>query len=105
MTIRVAQWATGRVARAAVRAVLAQPGLELVGAYVWSADKAGKDLGELCGLPPLDVQASHDNLSPTVLGLMDVETSVYDPALDLFATCRSATTGWSTASLAEAGGG
>ncbi|MCO5064955.1 MAG: phosphoethanolamine--lipid A transferase [Rhizobiaceae bacterium] len=31
---------------------------------------------------------SHDNLFATVLGLMNVETSVYDPSLDAFASCR-----------------
>ena len=33
-------------------------------------------------------RVSHDNLFPSVLGLMDVKTRVYDPALDLFAACR-----------------
>lgn len=60
MTIRVVQWSAGGVARAAVRAVLAQPGLELIGCYVWSPDKAGKDVGELCNLPPLGVTATDD---------------------------------------------
>lgn len=60
MTIRVVQWTTGAVARAAVRAVLAQPDLELIGCYVWSADKAGKDVGELCNLPPLGIAATND---------------------------------------------
>lgn len=32
---------------------------------------------------------SHDNLFATVLGMMDVATSVYHPELDAFATCRS----------------
>ena len=60
MTIRVVQWTTGPVARSAVRAMLAQPGLELVGAYAWSPDKIGKDLGELCNLPPMGVAATGD---------------------------------------------
>jgi lipid A ethanolaminephosphotransferase len=34
--------------------------------------------------------ASHDNFFHSVLGLMDVATSVYDPKLDLFAPCRKA---------------
>jgi lipid A ethanolaminephosphotransferase len=33
-------------------------------------------------------RVSHDNLFSSVLGLMDVKTQVYDPALDLFAVCR-----------------
>lgn len=32
--------------------------------------------------------ASHDNLFHTVLGMLDVESSVYDPALDLLRACR-----------------
>lgn len=60
MTIRVAQWTTGRIASAAVRAVIAHPQLELVGCYAWSAEKAGKDLGELVDLPPLGVTATSD---------------------------------------------
>ncbi len=35
---------------------------------------------------------SHDNMFDTVLGLMDVQTSVYNPALDAFAACRSPAT-------------
>ncbi|SQD96840.1 MULTISPECIES: dihydrodipicolinate reductase [unclassified Parafrankia] len=58
MSIRVVQWTTGGVARSAVRAVLAHPRLELVGCFAWSAEKDGKDVGELCGLPPLGVQAT-----------------------------------------------
>ena len=60
MTIRVVQWTTGAVARAAVRAILAQPDLKLAGCYVWSASKAGKDVGELCNLPALGVTATND---------------------------------------------
>nr|WP_233352455.1 sulfatase-like hydrolase/transferase [Pseudogemmobacter humi] len=40
-------------------------------------------LRKIAGAP-----SSHDNLFPTLLGLMDVQTSVRDPALDLTATCR-----------------
>ncbi|NBB48723.1 phosphoethanolamine--lipid A transferase [Rhizobium sp. CRIBSB] len=36
-----------------------------------------------------DEPHSHDNLFHSVLGLMRVKTSVYDPALDIFAACRS----------------
>jgi hypothetical protein len=60
MTIRVVQWTTGGVAKAAVRAVLAHPELELVGCHVWSATKAGLDVGELVGLPPLGITATSD---------------------------------------------
>jgi hypothetical protein len=58
MAIRVVQWTTGGVAKAAVRAVLRHPGLELVGCFAWSAEKAGKDVGELLGTGPLGVTAT-----------------------------------------------
>jgi len=32
---------------------------------------------------------SHDNMFDTILGMMDVQTSVYNPKLDAFASCRS----------------
>lgn len=60
MAIRVVQWTTGQVAQAAVRAVMAQPELELVGCYAWSEDKVGKDVGQLCDLPPLGITATSD---------------------------------------------
>lgn len=59
MKIRVVQWTVGGVARAAVRAILAHPDLELVGCYVWSESKAGKDVGELCNLPELGIAATN----------------------------------------------
>jgi lipid A ethanolaminephosphotransferase len=60
---------------------------------MWFGDRFAQDEG-------LDVQClrqraaqptSHDNLFPSVLGLMDVKTSVYDASRDLFAPCRSMT--------------
>src|SRR4051794_24974242 len=50
MVIRVVQWATGGVGKAAIQGVLAHPDLELVGAWVHSEAKHGVDLGELVGL-------------------------------------------------------
>src|SRR5436189_6028266 len=44
--LRVIQWATGGVGKAAVEAVLNHPELELVGCWVHSADKNGRDVGE-----------------------------------------------------------
>ena len=34
--------------------------MELVGHYVWNADKAGRDSGELIGRAPVGIKASHD---------------------------------------------
>lgn len=60
MSLRVIQWATGGVGRAAIAGVLARPDLELVGCWVHSADKAGRDVGELCGGEPIGVVATTD---------------------------------------------
>ncbi|HEX9031454.1 MAG TPA: hypothetical protein VF834_06380 [Streptosporangiaceae bacterium] len=60
MAIRVVQWTTGGVAKAAVRGVLRHPDLELVGCFAWSPGKAGKDVGELVGLDPLGIVATAD---------------------------------------------
>ena len=60
MTHRVIQWSTGNVGRAALRCIIRHPELELVGVWVHSADKAGLDAGELCGLESVGVRASND---------------------------------------------
>jgi hypothetical protein len=60
MAIRVVQWTTGNVGQRSVRAVVARPDLELVGCYAWSADKVGRDVGELCGIDPIGVLATDD---------------------------------------------
>jgi hypothetical protein len=60
MTYRVVQWTTGNVGMRSVQAVVANPGLELIGCYAWSADKVGRDVGELCGMEPLGIVATDD---------------------------------------------
>jgi 4-hydroxy-tetrahydrodipicolinate reductase len=57
---RVVQWATGNIGLRSLRAVIEHPDLELVGLYVYSDAKMGKDAGELCGLPSLGVAATGD---------------------------------------------
>ena len=57
---RVVQWATGNIGLRSLRAVIEHPELELVGLFVYSDAKAGKDAGELCGLPPTGVTATKD---------------------------------------------
>lgn len=58
--------------------------------FVWLSpsmrEGAGVDVRCLADRAPQRV--SHDNLFSSVLGLMDVETRVYDSALDLFSACR-----------------
>jgi hypothetical protein len=60
MTLRVIQWATGGVGRAAIEGIVAHPELDLAGVWVHSADKEGKDAGELAGIGPIDVATTTD---------------------------------------------
>lgn len=52
MAIRVVQWATGAVGRAALRELIENSRYQLVGVLVYDPAKAGLDAGSLCGLPP-----------------------------------------------------
>jgi len=60
MTYRVVQWATGNVGMHALRSIISHPDLELAGLLVHSADKAGRDAGEICGVGPVGVIATAD---------------------------------------------
>lgn len=55
---RVAQWATGATGMCSLRAVIEHPQLELVGVYVYSHAKAGRDAGDLCGMANTGVVAT-----------------------------------------------
>lgn len=57
---RVVQWATGRIGASSLREIIRSPKMELVGVYVHSEAKEGRDAGELCGLPPVGVTATCD---------------------------------------------
>jgi hypothetical protein len=74
--LRVIQWATGTVGREAVAAVHAHPDLQLVGALVYSADKAGRDVGEVCGIGPIGVKAT---ASREEILAMDADCVLYCP--------------------------
>jgi 2,4-diaminopentanoate dehydrogenase len=58
--LRVVQWATGNIGSRSLRAVIEHPALELVGVYVTTEDKEGRDAGDLCGLGPTGVLATRD---------------------------------------------
>lgn len=60
MAIRVIQWATGGVGRAAIEAIASHPELELAGVWVHAADKVGRDAGTIAGTDPLGVEATQD---------------------------------------------
>jgi len=58
--LRVVQWATGNIGARALRAVIQHPRLELAGVYVHSAEKDGRDAGDLCGVDPTGVLATNE---------------------------------------------
>ena len=78
MSYRVIQWATGGVGRAAIEGILSHPELELVGCWVHSADKAGRDVGELCGLGKLGVTATDD---VDALVALEADCVMYSPII------------------------
>lgn len=58
MALRVIQWATGSVGKAAIECILNHPELELAGCWVHSQDKHGKDVGEIIGTASIGVTAT-----------------------------------------------
>jgi 2,4-diaminopentanoate dehydrogenase len=57
---RVVQWTTGNVGKQSVASIVDHPDLELVGCFAWSADKVGRDAGQLCGLASTGIAATND---------------------------------------------
>lgn len=57
---RVAQWATGKVGARCMRGIIGHPEMDLVGLYVHSESKEGKDAGELCGMPATGISATRN---------------------------------------------
>jgi len=78
MTYRVIQWATGLVGQEAILGVLAHPDLELVGTWVHSPDKVGRDVGEICGIDAIGITAvgTLDEICA-----IDADAVVYAPVL------------------------
>jgi 2,4-diaminopentanoate dehydrogenase len=74
--LRVIQWATGGVGRAAIACVLNHPQLELAGCWVHSADKNGLDVGEIIGTGALGVAATS---SLDELLALDADCVMYSP--------------------------
>lgn len=78
MSIKVIQWATGGLGQAAIGQIQLHPDLELVGCWVHSAEKAGKDAGELAGIGPIGVIATDD--IDEILAL-DADCVLYSPLM------------------------
>jgi len=58
--LRVIQWATGSIGQIAIRHMVENPAFEVVGCYVTSEEKDGRDIGELAGIGPVGVAATRD---------------------------------------------
>jgi hypothetical protein len=78
VTYKVIQWATGGVGRAAVEGIVAHPELQLVGCWVSSDEKAGRDVGEICGMGPLGIVATSD---VDALLALDADCVMYSPVM------------------------
>jgi 2,4-diaminopentanoate dehydrogenase len=76
--LRVIQWATGGVGKAAIECVQNHPQLEVAGCWVHSADKNGRDVGEILGTAPLGVTATSS--IDEVLAL-DADCVMYSPLI------------------------
>src|SRR4029077_8919070 len=74
--LRVIQWATGSVGRHAVAAVHEHPDLGLAGALVYSDAKAGRDVGDICGIGPVGVTTTTD---PDEIAALDADCVLYMP--------------------------
>ena len=72
--LRIVQWATGAVGRHAVAAVHQHPELELVGAFVYSDAKAGRDVGAVCGIGEIGITATND---PAQIDALDADCVLY----------------------------
>ncbi len=78
VTYRVIQWATGFVGQEAIKGIVQHPELELVGCWVHSDAKVGRDAGELAGIEPLGVLATN---SLDEICALDADCVIYSPML------------------------
>lgn len=58
--VRTVVWSTGGVGSIAIDAIRRRPDLELIGVWVYSDQKVGRDAGELAGGEPMGVCATND---------------------------------------------
>ena len=79
--LRVVQGYTGDIAQHQIRLLADHPTMELVGAYVFHAEKAGRDAGEIAGIDPLGVTATDD--LDQILDL-DADCVLYNPPMERY---------------------
>lgn len=80
MTYKVVQWATGNLGRSAIEGIVSHPDLELVGVWVHSDEKVGKDAGVLAERPDLHTGVSATNDIDALLAL-NPDCILYSPLL------------------------
>lgn len=73
-TYKVIQWATGNIGTRSLKTVIQHHQLELVGLWVSSDAKVGKDAGALCGLPDTGIKATN---SAADLIALDADAVLY----------------------------
>jgi len=56
---RVVQWATGNIGTRSLRTVIEHPNMELIGLYVHSDGKVGRDAGEIAGVGHIGIAATN----------------------------------------------
>ena len=96
---RVAQWGTGHSGMAALRALIDHPQFDLVGVYVYSEAKAGRDAGDLCGRDRTGVAATK-NIDDVLAARPDCV--VYMPmTYDVDDVCRLLESGANISTLLE----
>jgi hypothetical protein len=84
--VRVIQWASGNVGQIGIRHMAENPAFQIVGCYVTSDDKDGRDVGELAGIDPLGVAATRD---ASALLAVEADCVNYTPLyVDLDEMCR-----------------
>lgn len=110
--MNIVQVGLGPLGQKCVKFALEREGIDIVGAVDPAPDKAGKDLGELCGLARLGVPVSADLQSAlngkkadaavltTVSSLRAIESQIAQLAaagLDIVSTCEELSFPWQTA--------
>jgi hypothetical protein len=78
MSLKIIQWATGGVGKAAIENVVDHPDLELVGCWVHGEAKHGRDVGEIVGCDNLGVTAT-SNVDDLLA--LEADCVVYSPLI------------------------
>ena len=80
--LRVAVWSTGGIGSISIAAIKRRPNLDLVGVWVHSPEKVGKDAGELANGEPIGLAATDDFDALLALDLDCVVYAASGPARD-----------------------